>query len=174
MKLIKLLFVGFIFFQSIVWAGPGTSTTGSRGGGTEVALDFQTAFVAANDFLLAWDESGYQQKIFSSSSVSPENYSSYYLRDILVLVADESQDSALKKPLESRLAIIDKKSLSIYINREKWNAVENFDIKSVIALHLALSLRNYESPQQYPFSKIFMSHKNLNPQDFQAYLDVAP
>ncbi|MEN0058239.1 MAG: hypothetical protein AAGB31_05350 [Bdellovibrio sp.] len=140
----KNFLVLMMVLVSIVKAeASGLSSSGTRGGGDEVGLNFQATAAAALSYL---DHSSLSPVQLGATKAALEN--------ARYIVVDEALFASVAGASykQNSVALNDKKTRIIYINRERWKALKKPLEKMQIALHELLGLVGLEGTGDYKIS----------------------
>lgn len=143
MKRIAVMIVSIIVTQLAI-AGTGESSSGTRGGGDEVGLNFQATAAAA---IAALDANRLSPAELESLKIMLD-HARYVVVDEALFASiggapDFSQES---------VALNDRGTETIYINRPRWLKIDDFLVRQQIALHELLSLLGIEDTGNYKIS----------------------
>ncbi|OYZ21209.1 MAG: hypothetical protein B7Y39_09735 [Bdellovibrio sp. 28-41-41] len=135
-----------------------------RGGGDEVALEFQRAFAVALRKL-----KNEQPQVFQKFSIEKlEKRAS----SINVIVVDDALNISVKEIIQNSIATNARSTNTILINRTRWNAISDDWLKEGIALHEIASLEGLEQTGYYPISSIYVSLMGGSSNSLEANLSV--
>jgi hypothetical protein len=126
---------------------------GTRGGGDDVALDFNRSTSIAISALLSTHPE--LNKTLSALNVPDMN--------MKVVVVDDPLNIKVESALQTSVAINSPAQDLIMINRLRWAAVNDDNLKQAISLHERLSLKGVESSGRYPISSLILSDKENTP-----------
>lgn len=124
-----------------------------RGGGDDVGLEFQSAFITALRTIQTRD-SGLAKKIHDLDATS-------VLVGAHILAVDSDLKVTSNGVTQDSVATNQPSTETILVNRSRWHAIQNPIIKQGIALHEILSLRGIEWTGQYPISSQFVAYTGL-------------
>jgi hypothetical protein len=120
-----------------------------RGGGDEVGLEFHAAFHSALQELKNKDLATFKQIANAQIELVAKNAK--------VIVVDEALDVHVKDLIQDSVAANEPHTMTIMINRARWNAIKSPHLKEAIALHEILSLKGLEETGFYPISGRFLN-----------------
>ena len=122
-----------------------------RGGGDDVAIEFQTAFNSA---------------IRSAPKQISQQFSASDLKQRLSVAKIVGVSTVLKVTIDGvsqeSVATNSRNSQLIEVNRDRWMQIRNWHIKEAIALHEMLSLQGLESSGKYPISSQYLMVSHIS------------
>ena len=159
-KMRSCLIIYLTLLSSITWGGERVGN-----GGDDIGLNFFKLFSTA---------------LSNIKNELPDVYSNIYsanLKDvsqkIKVVVVDEILDVRYKDIIQNSVATNIPSEKTIYVNRKRWNAIFDENLKEAIALHEVLSLYGIEQSGFYPISSKYLDIKNISKSNFKSniYID---
>lgn len=127
---------------------------GTRGGGDEIAIEFQSDFFKALKVVESKNVE-LTKKIDNIDTVS-------LLGRAHILTVDEGLKITFDGVTQSSVATNDPASGTILVNRSRWEAIKSQTIREGIALHEVLSLGGIERTGQYPISGQYVAYHGLD------------
>ncbi len=136
---------------------------GTRGGGDNVALEFQQALISA----IQESKSDPQlNKFFTENNIIGT------ASRAKIVVVDDALDIKVKDLIQNSVAVNIPAEQKILINRQRWTEVQERRIRNAIALHEVLSLKKIEQTGFYPYSSKYLALVGSSVNSFTTALEV--
>jgi hypothetical protein len=124
---------------------------GTRGGGDDIGLEFQSELNAALNAIKASDPE-------LEAQIAGLGLDTLYAAGgARALVIDDAQKLVVDGALQDCVAVSDTSTLVTTITRARWHALTSLRLKEGIALHEALVLKKVEATGQYSLSGKFLA-----------------
>ncbi len=134
------------------------------GGGDEIALDFHQAFY---------------RSLTKASNMPKEFYDKLMLEklddlvnEVSIFITDDEIPVVAQNLIQNSVAYNEPSTKQVLINRNRWTAIQNTEVKEAIALHEILSLKQLERTGYYPYSAKYLSLSGGNPENLDLNLNV--
>lgn len=160
MKHTAILLVSILLATSMA---QGAFSNGGRGGGDDIALEFQQALIASVQESRNHPE---LNKVFQEKNILK------VAAEAKVLIVDDALDVQVKDLIQNSVAINIPSENKILVNRQRWNAINDSRLRSAIALHEILSLKKLEQTGYYPYSTKYLAMLGGSVATLQASLEV--
>lgn len=148
----RILMLFFIFSSSAAFA---FREEGTRGGGDDIGLEFQSKLSLALEDLKSMGDLYAQVKDLGLESL----YSPGHARAITI---EEAQTLSIDGKSQDCVATSDLSDFITRITRARWKEIVSISVKKAIALHEALVLREVERTGQYPISGPYLARLGID------------
>lgn len=138
--------------------------TDQGNGGDDVGLSFRASYMDALSFIQK-KEPGLYSDIVKSKALDKAKAAK-------VIVVDDALSVSVRDLIQNSVATNNPDTMTILINRLRWNNISDSTLKSGIALHEILSLVGLEQTGLYPISAWYISLKGQDPKELVQTLNM--
>lgn len=154
----------FVLLLSLVFMclHSASASVGTRGGGSDLGLEFQAAFETSLKNIK-------NQKEFSDLSSLDFKI---LLPNLKIVVVEEILETKIGNSYQESTAVNYPKNQLIKLNKDRWSSIANAALKEGLALHEVLSLVGKEGSGNYQYSALYVAKYGVSVTDLRQSFEI--